>query len=183
MEDEKEVIAACKSGDVNSYRYLVEKYKKRAYYNALTFTYNRDDALELSQEAFYRAYRALHTFHTEGDFYSWFYRILRNVCLNFIRQKKRKAGRSSSLYDGGYGTNEESPDQILEKNENNRLLWKAINELKDEQREIILLKEFDGCSYKQIAERLDIPIGSVMSRLYYARKRLLTIMEGFYDEA
>ncbi|MBD3224911.1 MAG: sigma-70 family RNA polymerase sigma factor [Caldithrix sp.] len=181
MEDDRKVIVACKAGDVNRYRYLVDKYKKRAYYTALMFTHNPEDALDLSQEAFYRAYKALNRFDEKGEFYGWFYRILKNVCLNFIRQKNKEKGMVLADNDTLKIDIDDMPDRIFEKNENNRILWAAINHLNKDHKEIIMLKEFNNCSYKEIAESLNIPIGSVMSRLYYARKRLLTLLEGLYD--
>lgn len=185
MTSDKETIIACCSGAVNEYRFLVEKYKVRAYYAALLYTHNRDDALELSQEAFYRAYRALPQFDTNKNFYTWFYQILKNLCLNFVTRKKKNISFEDESEPGVLNltnlSGEMNPEDIFERNEQSRMVWEAINKLGYKDREIIILKEFDDMSYQEIAEVLAIPIGSVMSRLYYARKKLLRHLE-FLDE-
>lgn len=174
---DSEAVRACLSGDRNSFRYIVERYKFRAFNSALMFTGNREDALDLSQEAFARAYRALKRFDPERSFYTWYYQILKNLCINHLHSKRRR--RHVSLDDADHHYlqpavhGSESPDEMMEKTERNALLWEAINQLDEADREIILMKEFQDFSYKEIAESLNIPIGTVMSRLYYARKRLV----------
>jgi RNA polymerase sigma-70 factor (ECF subfamily) len=172
-----EAIKACLSGDRNSFRYIVERYKFRAFNSALMFTGNREDALDLSQEAFARAYRALERFDLNRSFFTWCYQILKNLCINHLQSKRRR--RHVSLDDADHHYlqptvhGSESPDEMMEKSEQNALLWEAINQLDDDDREIILMKEFQDFSYKEISEALHIPIGTVMSRLYYARKKLV----------
>lgn len=174
MISEQEVIAACQSGKKDMYRHLVEKYKERAYYTALLYTKNRDDALDLSQEAFYRAYKALNTFDNSRNFYTWFYQILKNLCINFVTRKKKHSALAEEHETGAVVTSSDrNPEEIFELNERNALLWQALNRLNEKDREILILKEFNNLSYKEIAEALEIPLGSVMSRLYYARKRVL----------
>lgn len=175
---DQEAIVACQSGNTDMYKILVEKYKTRAYYAALMYTHNRDDALDLSQEAFYRAYRAMDSFDTNKKFYTWFYRILKNICINYATRKKTH----NQISTDGDGSPElvsrnPNPEEMFEKSEQTRLLWQAINHLKEKDKEIIILKEFQEMSYEEIADTLAIPIGSVMSRLYYARKRLLSEVE------
>lgn len=160
------------------YRVLVEKYKTRAYYAALMYTHNRDDALDLSQEAFYRAYKALNKFDTTKNFYTWFYKILKNISINYVtRRKTHNQVSADSENRPELVSGEANPEEIFERSEQSRLLWEAINRLKENDREIIILKEFQEMSYQEIAETLKIPAGSVMSRLYYARKRLLNEVE------
>ncbi|HID39147.1 MAG TPA: sigma-70 family RNA polymerase sigma factor, partial [Calditrichaeota bacterium] len=88
ISNEREAILACQSGQTEAYRFLVEKYKTRAYFTALMFTQNRDDALDLSQEAFVHAYRAIDHFDPQKNFYTWFYRILKNLCINYVNRLK-----------------------------------------------------------------------------------------------
>ncbi|HGY56293.1 MAG TPA: sigma-70 family RNA polymerase sigma factor [Caldithrix abyssi] len=181
FSNEKDAILACQSGQIEAYRYLVEKYKTRAYHTALMFTKNRDDALDLSQEAFVHAYRAIDRFDPQKNFYTWFYRILKNLCINYVNHKrntrkvKEQIGRDKVT--DFTGNSADNPEQIFEQNERSQLLWNALNALKDNDREIIILKDFDGMSYAEIADTLGIPAGSVMSRLYYARQRLLRKLE------
>ena len=183
MKTDREAIIACRAGDKEMYRILVERYKTRAYYAALMYTHNRDDALDLSQEAFYRAYKALDSFDNSKKFYTWFYKILKNICINFVTRKRTHNQVSADeenrpeLISSGL-----NPEQILEQSEQSELLWKAIHQLKEKDREIIILKEFQEMSYQEIADVLNIPQGSVMSRLYYARQRLLKEVEYLNDE-
>ncbi len=182
MISERDAIEACKAGNKEMYRHLVEKYKERAYYTALMYTKNRDDALDLSQEAFYRAYKALATFDNSKNFYTWFYKILKNICLNFVTRHKKHSPLADEHESGSVLiSTEDNPEEIFEQNEQSALLWQALERLKEKDREILILKEFNNLSYQEIAEALNIPLGSVMSRLYYARKRVLKEWEKLND--
>ena len=175
---DKEAIEACLNGNKEMYRYIVERYKERAYYMALMFTKNSEDALDLSQEAFYRAYRSLKDYDTSRPFYSWFYRILKNLCINFTNRHKRLV-RMDDYVQAATPDLGEKPDELFEQNERSAIVWKGLKKLDDKDREIILMKDFNDFSYQEMADALGIPIGSVMSRLYYARKRLLKILQNF----
>lgn len=181
MDEDQQVISECQMGQSESYRFLVEKYKMRAFHTALLFTGNREDALDLSQEAFFRAYRAIKSFEKGKKFYTWFYQILKNLCINHSKKKKRKSPVISDVEEHAgpdlYFSPDGRPDEIFEEHEMRDVLWAGLNKLKKEEKEIILLKEFNELSYKEISEILKIPIGSVMSRLYYARQRLGKVME------
>lgn len=185
MLTDKDAILACQSGTTEAFRYLVEKYKTRAYYAALLLTKNSEDALDLSQDAFFRAFRSLNRFDTSKNFYTWFYKILRNLCINHIHRRKKIV---QMVYDDDsvdafdrLEHEDKNPEEIFEENERSRMLWAGLNKLKDSDREIILLKEFDDMSYQEIADALNIPVGSVMSRLFYARKRLLKEVESLNE--
>jgi len=181
LNEDQDVIRDCQKGKKDRYRVLVDKYKVRAYHAALLFTGNSDDALDLSQEAFYRAYKALSSFQPGKNFYTWLYQILRNICINhYHRVRKRvvpigdieeQRGRPFIL------PADTQPDEIFEKSEMREMVWKALNQLSEKDREILVLKEFNDFSYKEISDILNIPIGSVMSRLYYARKKLGVLLE------
>ncbi len=173
---DKEAIEACLNGKKEMYRHIVERYKERAFYLALMFTKNREDALDLSQEAFYRAYRSLKDYNPSRPFYSWFYRILKNLCINFVNHHKRLV-RMDDYTETTTPDLGEQPDELFEKDERTSLVWQALKQLDAKDREIILLKEFNDFSYKEMADVLNVPIGSVMSRLYYARKRLVKILQ------
>jgi RNA polymerase sigma-70 factor (ECF subfamily) len=181
MDTERQAIVDCQDGKAESYKFIVEKYKVRAYHAALLYTGNSDDALDLSQEAFCKSYQAIKSFDLEKNFYTWFYQILKNLCINYYRRKKRRmVSFSESEETTGVAVEipvSENPEEIFEKNEMRDLLWAAMKKLKDNDREIILLKEFQDFSYNEIADTMNIPLGSVMSRLFYARKRLSKILE------
>jgi RNA polymerase sigma-70 factor (ECF subfamily) len=180
MNEDQEAIKDCQLGNTESYRILVDKYKTRAYYAALLVTGNRDDALDLSQEAFYKAFKAIKSFQPGKNFYTWFYKILKNLCINHYKRIKRRSivfsDASESEGPSLYFSSFLNPEEIFEVNEMRDILWKGLMDLKQDDREIIILKEFNEMSYKEIADVLSIPVGSVMSRLYYARKKLAKIL-------
>ncbi len=177
---DQQAIEACLSGDVNMYRIIVERYKQRAYYLALMFTRDHEDALDLSQEAFVRAYRALKDYDPKRPFYSWFYRILKNLCINFVNHRQRLVKMDETVQLTAT-SDEGSPDTVFEQSERSQIVWKALQLLDEKDREIIIMKDFNEFSYQEIADALQIPLGSVMSRLYYARKRLLKTLKSFED--
>jgi len=169
------LLRKTQNGDKQAFGILVERYMQRAYFTALGFVGSHEAALDLSQEAFIRAYRAIGKFDSEKNFFTWYYRILKNLSLNFIRDAKHRAVSFSELGENNVNQFSESdpgPDEQSEQNEMREAVWKALNQLKPDDKEIILLKDFQDFSYKEIAEALDLPIGTVMSRLYYARKNL-----------
>ena len=150
---------------------LVKQNMKRAYFSALGLLGSHDAAMDVTQEAFIRAYKNYKNYNNEKKFFTWYYRILKNLCLNFIRDKKRKneteyielKDSESSLSNPGMETENK---ELAEK------LQESLNELDIDDREVIILKEFEDHTYKEIAEILNIPVGTVMSRLFYARKKL-----------
>lgn len=176
-ESDKETIAKIRHGDKEAYQVIVNRYMKKAYYTALGFVENSDDARDLSQEAFVRAYKVLATFDITKPFFPWYYKILRNICLNYKR-KKRKSREVPIEAVHSDATNF-SEDYTL-----NLEVWNAISKLGINEKEVILLKYFQGLSYKEISTQLGCPIGTVMSRLYYAKKQLREILKvaGSYKE-
>jgi len=150
---------------------LVRQNMKRAYFTALGFVGSHDAALDLSQEAFIRAYKSFSKFDRGKNFFTWYYKILKNLCLNFIRDKKnRKEGRFIEIETEKLET--ENLSEKIENAEIISIMEAAIEELGYEERAVIILREFEGHSYKEISELLNIPIGSVMSKLFYARKKV-----------
>jgi RNA polymerase sigma-70 factor (ECF subfamily) len=175
-DEDRDLISESKKGKMRSFQRLVEKYKRPAFFIALGLVGDRDDAYDLSQEAFIRVYSNLHNFNPRHKFFSWFYAILSNLCKNHLRGRQvresylkaqRQSAGCSDLIDVSPG-----PDVLLEQDETSRRLWEEIGKLPFEFREIIVLRHFRGCSYKEISAMLNIPTGSVMSRLYHARKKL-----------
>jgi RNA polymerase sigma-70 factor (ECF subfamily) len=150
---------------------LVKQDMKRAYFTALGFVGSHDAALDLSQEAFIRAYKSFSKFDKNKKFFTWYYKILKNLCLNFIRDKKRRK-ESHFIELDSKELISESLSEKIETEELITIMEGMIAELEFEEREVIILREFEGCSYKEISELLNIPIGSVMSKLFYARKKL-----------
>ncbi|MCP4255983.1 MAG: sigma-70 family RNA polymerase sigma factor [Planctomycetes bacterium] len=174
-QEEITVMRRCRRGSAGAFEVLVNRYMKDAYFIALGLVGNREDAMDLSQEAFIRAYRNIKHLKPERKFFPWFYQILKNLCISHLR--KRRYRKTSSL-DGENcpeipdGTDSYSPEVVAEKNEFKVKVWQAIGKLDDKHREVIILRHFQNMSYEQIAEALYCNKGTVTSRLYYARKRL-----------
>jgi RNA polymerase sigma-70 factor (ECF subfamily) len=177
VDNENEIILGWKRGDKRSYEALVRRYMGDAFHVAYGFVGNAEYARDLSQEAFIKAYRARARFDESRPFYPWLYRILKNLCLNFVTR-----GRTHVSIDDENGVREiasPAPTALddMESDERRRLVRAAIDRLSDDHREIIVLKNFKEHSYREIAEILDIPIGTVMSRLFYARQSLRRLIE------
>ncbi len=183
IRSDAEAIQLCQQGNRQAYGFLVERYKERAYYSALGILGSHDAALDISQDAFVRAFRAIKRFEPGKKFFTWYYQILRNLCLNFIRDKKRHARSFSEIDEHEIKKlSDDSQDAsvLAEQNELKQALWAAMEQLKPNEREVIVLKDFQDLSYKEIAEILDIPIGTVMSRLFNARQALKAKIERTY---
>ena len=150
---------------------LVKQNMNRAYFTALGFVGSHDAALDLSQEAFIKAYKNFTKFDRKKKFFTWYYSILKNLCMNYIRDKKKRK-ENHFIEIENENLNADNVSEKIESAEILSLMEKAIEELTFEEREVIILREFEGHSYKEISELLNIPIGSVMSRLFYARKKL-----------
>jgi RNA polymerase sigma-70 factor (ECF subfamily) len=180
--DDATLIRLVRGGDREAFGRLVERYMRRAYFAALALVGSRDDALDLSQEAFIRAFRARRTIDPDRPFYAWLYQILRRLCFNFRRDR---ATRSRALASGAWLIAEEAaargeadPARALELQTLRDRLTDAIDRLPDREREVFVLKEFEGLKYRDIAELVGVPLGTVMSRLYAARRRLADALEG-----
>lgn len=166
MSDDTTAIQQCRAGETDSFRPLVERYQAEAIGHALVILGNRDDALDAVQDAFLDAFRALDQFDTSRPFYPWLYVILRNRCFKLLEQRKK--------HDAAQPL-EESQCVLLQTTDANadaQRIQHALLELSPDDREIVTLRHLDGLTYAELAERLDIPIGTVMSRLYNARRRL-----------
>lgn len=175
------LIRRAQAGDADAFGRLVERYMRRAYYSALSLVGSREDALDISQEAFARAFRARKTLDPERPFYAWLYQILRNLCFNFLRDRRTRArsleAAGAWLADEAAGRYGVDPQRALEREEDRRRVAAAIEQLPEREREVLALKEFEGLTYREIAALAGIPIGTVMSRLYSARQRLADALE------
>jgi RNA polymerase sigma-70 factor (ECF subfamily) len=179
--DETELIRKAQRGDPEAFGILVERYQRRVVGAALAVVHNPDDALELAQETFVRAYENLRGFESRSSFSTWLYRIAANLAIDWRRREGRR-----SFVRGEEAENEierlPSPmgDSFAEfsRGELNRHLRAALDELTPEHRAVILLREVEGLSYDEISDMLQCPRGTVMSRLHYARNRLRTILKG-----
>jgi len=185
LHNESEVLKAAAKGDRKAFGQLVRAYQRRAYAAAYSLVGNREDALELSQDAFVKAFRAMKRFDVNMPFYPWLHRIVRNTSLNHLKKKKRR-GESSldELMESGFDAHDTShtPMDRASRGELLKQIQYAMTQLTPEQQEILRLRHFMELSYGEIAEALEIPQGTVMSRLHGARKKLRTIMETLSQE-
>ena len=174
----KEVVLEWIKGDPSAFGRIVRMTMKQAYAVALGFVGNADDAKDISQEAYIHAYRARHRFNPDREFFPWLYTIIRNLCLNFLKRKKFRVDITPDVLELKPSSDPDPQEQIIQ-NERREMVWRALFELSPEHREVIILKDIDGYSYAEIARILDVPIGTVMSRLYYAREKLYRVLKGF----
>ena len=182
-EQEAAVINAVLDGDVNAYEYLVKAYEKNVYNLALRMVGNSEDAYDMSQEAFIKAYNSLHSFRGDSKFSVWLYRIVSNVCLDYLRARNRKATVSLSVEnDDGedveldIADETSSPQVLLDRSLTRDAMRRGLQALPPDQREILLLREIQGLSYEEIADTLDLEVGTVKSRIFRARKKLCAFL-------
>jgi len=172
------LMTAAKHGDHAAFDELVTALRQRAFAVACTFVGSREDALELTQEAFLKTYRARATYRESEPFLPWFHRILRNTCFSHLRKhrKLRPASLSGDADEGeaDWEIDAEAPDPAsgVEHGEVVQLLRQAFARLGARDREILALRHFEELAYREIADQLGIPEGTVMSRLFHARRRL-----------
>lgn len=190
MSEDMEWVRRSQDGDQESFSELVRKYQKRVYYLAYGMTGNREDALDIAQEAFLKAFRSLKGFQGGGGFYTWLYRIAYNQSIDFMRKEWRK--KKLEYQDNQDLTEKESPimavpsasnpGQDMAQKELNRVIMDAVQSLQEQHRSVILLREIEGLSYDDIAETLRIRKGTVMSRLHYARQELQKVLMPYIKE-
>ena len=179
-QEESVFVAQAQAGDPAAFGQLVEMYQKRAYAIAYGFVGNREDALEIAQEAFARAYKAMARFDTSLPFFPWLYRIVRNTSFNHLKKRKRRGETSlDNLMASGvdFATRGGGPAASARLGELRARINESMKQLTDPHREIIALRHVHELSYNEIAACLDIPRGTVMSRLHGARQSLRKVME------
>ncbi len=176
---EQQLIAAAQGGDQAAFAALVEANQAMVYSLAYRMTGNSEDAADLSQEAFLNAWRGLARFQGQASFATWLYRLTSNACIDFLRREKRHSTLSLTLEP----TDEESrqaevtderwsPEALLDRQENQTAVRQALTQLSDEHREVLLLRELEGLSYREIAQHLGLEEGTVKSRIARARLSL-----------
>jgi RNA polymerase sigma-70 factor (ECF subfamily) len=182
-EQELTIIRRVQHGDVNAFELLVAAYEKNVFNVALQMVGNREDAQDMAQEAFLKAYNSLPSFRGDSKFSSWLYRIVSNVCLDFKRRQGRRPSSSLTVEDDEGETLEldiadesQSPEALLERKLTREAVRRGLQELPDEQRQILLLREIQGMSYEEIGEAMGLEEGTVKSRIFRARKKLCAFL-------
>ena len=183
-ELERELIRKCKSGDARFYEPLVRAYEPAGLRLAVAMMGNAEDAQDALQEAFIKTYDTLHRFDLRRPFAPWFFQILRNQCRDLLRSRKAKFRMEEVdvALEERPADVEKGPERIRQRNDARALLWKGLERIGTEHREILVLKELEGFRYQEIAQILEIPEGTVASRLYHARHALREALEAMNAE-
>ncbi len=176
---ERELLRKCKGGDARFFEPIVRAYEPRGMRIALGMTGNRDDAGDALQDAFVKAWRSLARFDLKRPFGPWFFRILRNQCRDLLRRRQAQF-RVEVLDDGALAgmaaDPEDGPERRQERKEAKEIVWRALEQLNEDHREILVLKELEGFRYGEIAALLEIPEGTVASRLFHARRAFADVL-------
>ena len=186
-----ELVARCREGDTQAFNQLVTRHRQRCFAMIYQMVRNEEDAWDLAQDGFVRAWRSLANFRGQSSFFTWLYRIMTNVTLDWLRRKKIESGQE---FDDSIGLPGIAPGAVtapqatiepatrLADQEIRVRVDEAIARLSDEHRTVIVMRELDGMEYHEIAEAIGCSIGTVMSRLFYARKKLQTMLRDVHEQ-
>ena len=177
--DDHSLVEACRAGQTEAFGILVERYQRRLYPTVLRLVGSAEDAEDILQDAFVRAFEKLDQFQGESSFYTWIYRIAVNLALSGHRRRRvrsaLRSGRRGAASRGLHALDESAdadPTMPLERAEREGIVAAALNRLGPEHRAVVVLKDFDGRRYEEISAILNIPVGTVRSRLHRARCEL-----------
>jgi len=188
--DDGELVKRCQAGDSSAFNDLITRYRSKVFTMIYGMVQNEQDAWDLAQEGFLKAWKSIHRFKGESSFYTWLYRIMTNVTIDSLR---RKGIRGEAEFDdriapvnvepGSRTTPSSSPlpNKKLEYREIRERIDEAIAKLSPEHRAVIVMKEIEDLQYSEIAEILSCSLGTVMSRLFYARKKLQSLLRDLYE--
>lgn len=181
--DDEALVRAAQRGDMAAFEELVARHRDKIYARALALMRNEEEAIDLSQEAWVKAWQRLKQFQHESSFSTWLTRIVINLCLDRLRRHKRERTESIEALEQESGGVERlmpvvtvNPTAGLERAELRARIERALNQLSVPHRTVIVLHEFEGMEYKRIAQVMGCSIGTVMSRLFYARRRLAALL-------
>lgn len=187
-KDDNKLVERFQDGEVEAFDELVIRYQDKIYRLAYSFVHNREDALDLSQEAFLRAFQALGRFERKSAFYSWLYRITTNLCIDFLRNRSRTKSVSldaeAEYLPNGLirGYKQYSPTKYVEEKELQQHIINAVSTLSPKQREVFVLRYWDDLQIKEIANVIGRSEGTVKAHLFHAlrnlRKQLAEYLEG-----
>jgi RNA polymerase sigma-70 factor (ECF subfamily) len=181
--DDQALVRAAQQGDMAAFEGLVARHRDKIYARAYSMMRNEEEAIDLSQEAWVKGWQRLNQFQGESSFATWMTRITINLCLDAIRKQKRQCAESIEAMDEDSGGVERhlpvvtlNPTERLERAELRSRIDAALGKLSDAHRTVLVLHEFEGMEYKLIARTMQCSIGTVMSRLFYARRKLAALL-------
>jgi RNA polymerase sigma-70 factor (ECF subfamily) len=187
--DEAVLIRAASDGDMAAFEELVARHRDKVYARAFSILRNEDDALDVTQEAWVKIWQRLKQFHGDSTFATWVTRIVINLSLDLLRKHKRLQAESVEQLDEDAGGVERlmpvvtlNPTERLERRELRQRIDEALAKLSPEHRTALVLHEFEELEYKEVARRMGCSIGTVMSRLFYARRKLAALLAGMKRE-
>jgi RNA polymerase sigma-70 factor, ECF subfamily len=187
---EVDLVKRCQAGNSEAFDELVIRYRTRVFGMIYNMVHSEQDAWDLAQDSFVKAWKSIGRFRGQSTFYTWIYRIVMNVTIDWLRKKQVKSGAefddSIQLKEVEPGSRtvpqaEALPSEHMEQTEIRGEIDKAIAQLSPEHRAVILMKEIEGMQYHEMAEALGCSIGTVMSRLFYARKKLQNLLKDCYE--
>jgi RNA polymerase sigma-70 factor, ECF subfamily len=189
--EEVDLVRMAQGGDMAAFEELVGRYRDKIYARAYSMMRHEDEALDLSQDAWVKGWQRLSQFHGESSFITWMTRIVINLCLDQLRKQKRQRAESiEAMEEDGGGAIERkmpvvhiNPTIGLERAELRERIDRALAQLSHEHRTVLILHEFEELEYKEIAKQMKCSIGTVMSRLFYARRRMGSLLAGLKRES
>lgn len=175
--DDNQLVELCRGGDNTAFDVLVLRHQDRLFHSLVAMLKTPDDALDIAQAALLQAHRKLDTFRGDSAFYSWLYRIAMNLALSWLRKQKSPTVSLDMLHEqSGYeqvaNDHDNQPLANLLRDEHRRVVRETLAELPDEFRTVLVMKEFDGLRYEEIASLIEVPIGTVRSRIHRGRSEL-----------
>jgi RNA polymerase sigma-70 factor (ECF subfamily) len=182
-QDDATLIALCLSGDTSSFGVLVRRYQDRLYNSVYRLVDHPDDAQDVVQEAFLNAYQSLESFKGDALFFTWLYRIAFNTAISLKRKQRVTLSIDASQDSDGHGidphdpADDAHPGWAMEQAEQERKIHAALVRLSSEHRTVLVMKDMEGRKYEDMAELLDVPIGTIRSRLHRARLELRQLLE------
>lgn len=189
--DDQALVEACRQGDRQAFRLLTQRYQRKVYSIAYGFLRNPEDALDVVQESFIKVHRYLHNFEGNSSFYTWLYRIVTNLCIDHIRKNRR---HKELEFDDGLRHDDDGdtayvppsplgdPASLVQRREILEAVQDGLQHLSDKHRAVIVMRELQGMSYEEMARTMGCSKGTIMSRLFHARRnmqRLLTERLGY----
>ncbi len=187
--DDQKLVKSAKGGDMAAYEELVARHRDKIFARAYSMVRNEEDAIDLSQEAWVKAWQRLKQFQGESSFATWITRITINLCLDHLRKQKRQRTESIEMLDEESGGVERrmpvvtvNPTERLERGELRKRIDEALGQLSEAHRTVLVLHEFEEMEYKEIAKTMGCSIGTVMSRLFYARRKMAALLAGLKKE-
>lgn len=188
---DNQLVAKCRTGDTQAFNELVTQYRQRCFAMIYQMARNEEDAWDLTQEGFVRAWRNLSNFRGQSSFFTWLYRIMTNVTLDWLRKKRVEGGQE---FDDSIGLPGIAPGAVtvpqkvmqpaerIADQEIRARIDSAIARLGEEHRAVIVMREIEGMEYQEIADAMGCSIGTVMSRLFYARRKLQTMLQDIHEQ-